>query len=136
MPATPKMKGIAPTRVPPKECKNEKLLEFMKEECRPVRGIFKNYECEGGSAHICQHKYPNQPLFNMVLQDGEEYEIPLWVARYLNGIDVTATARNGKIGSCGYPKYEYQLPEGQSSPIPLIGRYRQRYGFQSMDFLT
>ena len=135
MTENPKGKSPAVVR-PERESNRQKLLSFMKDECKPVKGIFKNFECPGGSVQITQHKYPNQPPFNQVLEDNKEYEVPLWVARWLNGIDITATARNGKIGSCAYPKYNYEIPEGQATPVPMIGEYKQRYGFQSLDFLA
>lgn len=133
MTATPKMRGRPPTEKKV-DVKNPRLIAFMEEECKPVKGIFKNFECPGGSAHIVQAKYPNQPVLNQILQDGQEYEIPLWAARYLNGIDVTAEELGGKIGSCSYAKFNYEIPEGGGTPVPLIGARRQRYGFQSLDF--
>ncbi len=138
MTATPKMREQKKSA--PREIKNPKLLEFMKQECVPVKGIFKNYECADATAHIIQSKYPRHPelnptpMFNQVLQDGQEYEVPLWVARWLNGTDITATARDGKIGSCSYPKYEYNLPEGSANLVPIAGAGKQRYGFQSLEF--
>lgn len=138
MTATPKMKGAPHIIHKDKEAAKKELLKFMDEECKPVKGIFKNYECPGGSAHLTQAKYPNQPIFNQVLQDGKEYTVPLWVARWLNGIDITAKARQGKIGSCSYPKYHYEIPliagQPQGTPEQMEGLGRQRYGFQSLEF--
>jgi len=115
---------------------SDELLNFMKEECKPVKGIFKNYECPGGAVKIVQSKYPNQPVFEMLMIDGHEYEVPLWVARWLNGIDATAKNLNGKVGSCSYPKHEYALVNDNAIPIEMIGKRVQRYGFQSLEFFS
>lgn len=133
MTATQKMKnGIQGTSEQRTGLKKE-LLKFMEEECRPVKGIFKNYECAGGGTLIVQHKYPGQPHFSQWLQDGQEYEIPLWVARYLNGIDITATALKGKIGSCSYPRHSHCVDKNGQSII-VEGQRRHRFGFQSLEF--
>lgn len=139
MSATPKMRQAPKNAPEPKKPTNPELLKFMEQECKPVKGIFKNYECPGGTSHIVQSKYPGQPIFNQKLEDGQEYTVPLWVARWLNGIDVTAKARNGKINSCFYPKYEYEIPvvDGiipTGSPVQVPGLGRQRFGFQSLEF--
>lgn len=135
MTATPKMKEAPKVIRSEKDRNNDELLKFMKEECRPVKGIFKNYECPGGSLPLTMGKYPNQPIFNKTLNDGEEYEVPLWVARALNGIDVTAKERNGKVGFCSYPIHAYTIDKNTGQSIPSIGSFRQRYGFQSLDFV-
>ncbi len=139
MTASPKMRAQNPPKSY-KELKNEELLRCMKEECVPVKGIFKNYECEGATLALTQRKYPyhpelnRNPIFKEVLQDGAEHEIPLWVARWLNGKDITAKELNGKLGSCSYPKYAYDIPEGTATPVVIPGRRKQRFGFQSLEF--
>lgn len=134
MTATPKMRAPVVMKAE-KERDNEELMRFMKEECRPVKGIFKNYECAGGSVPFTMAKYPRQPIFSATMQDGEEYEVPLWVARALNGIDVTAKERKGKVGFCSYPIHSYTIDKNTGKSVPSVGTYRQRFGFQSLDFL-
>lgn len=119
-----------------KEAAKKELESFVQEEKRLVKGIFKNYECPGGCARIVQHKYPGEKLFDKTMFDGQEYEVPLWVARWLNGIDVTAKACNGRIGSCSYPRHEYSVDASSGKPIQSVGERRQRYGFQSLDFVA
>ena len=140
MTATAKMKS-SPTKTQGEANKiSEKLLKFMKEECVPVKGIFKNYECPGASVPFTQRKYPyhsevnKHPIFHTVMTDGEEYEIPLWVARWLNGTDITATECQGKIGGCSYPKHIFTSVEEGAPPVPTIGKRTERYGFQSLAF--
>jgi hypothetical protein len=140
MAATAKMKSqeskasTRPTKI------SEKLLKFMKEECVLVKGIFKNYECPGATVPFTQSKYPYHPeinkhhIFQTVMTDGEEYEIPLWVARWLNGTDVTAVECDGKIGSCSYPKHTFSKAEDGVTPISMPGKRVDRYGFQSLAF--
>lgn len=123
-----------------------RLKKFMDEECQMVKGRFKNYETEGGNLPLTCGKYPGQPLFSQTFQDGEIYEVPLWIARHLNGIDVTAEAINGKIGSCSYVIHGFKwdkgapVPESQigpgGAPVPHIGseKRKRRFGFQSLEF--
>lgn len=125
---------------------NPELKKLMEEESRLVKGRFKNYETPGGNLPFCAGKYPGQPLFKKTFFDGEVYEVPLWVARHLNGVDKTAKALDGRIGSCSYPvhgfKWDPNKPAPQSEvgsdgvPVPIVGvaKRKQRYGFESLEF--
>src|ERR1700741_1830553 len=94
-----------------REVTDEKLKELIREETRLVKGMFQCFETPGSTTKIVVKKYPErlgvQP-FEKNITDGETYEIPLYVARHLNGIDVTAGAlgdankRNTAIGPCSY----------------------------------
>jgi len=143
-----------------KDIAKEKLHQFMKEESKLVRGKFQNFESPGASASIHVKKYPGPekggiPEFKRKMQDGEVYDVPLYVARFLNGIDVTAGAvadeefRNPNIGTCSYAVHGFKMsstlqpstegfgPGGESGiPVPIVGISKrvQRYGFQSMEF--
>jgi hypothetical protein len=84
------------------------------------------------------------------MQDGMEYEIPLYVARHLNGIDVTAAAVGGRINTCAYPVHGFQMKGGELAPsvlgsvgkeavgipVPIVGvnKWKRRFGFQSLEF--
>jgi hypothetical protein len=134
----------------------EKLHNLMKEESRMVQGIFQCFESPGGTVKISVHKYPTPekggiPPFEMTMTDGQTYEVPLYVARFLNGIDVTAGAlgdankRNINIGTCAYAIHGFAW-KGDSAPssgqdmrgipVPMIGITKRvrRYGFQSLEF--
>lgn len=125
-------KNISVTSSKKEEAK-VRLQNLMKEEMTTVKGIFKNYECPGGSAHICVKKYPNTEVFDRWLEDGKAYEMPLYVARHLNGIDRCAIDLGGVIHSCAYPIHSYAVDQNGKSRIDA-GTYRQRYGFMSLDF--
>lgn len=132
----------------PKGSLNPALKKLMDEETKMVTGKFKNYETPGGNLPYCSGKYPGQPIFKKVFQDGEIYEVPLWVARHLNGIDKVAKELNGRIGSCSYPIHGFRwdpnkpAPEsclqGDGVPVPAVGISKrvQRYGFESLEFDT
>lgn len=155
---------VNPTEISnPKKTKNgmspatkEKLQSIMREESRLVKGIFQCFETPGSTTKICVHKFPTPenggiPPFEKVMTDGETYEVPLYVARFLNGVDVTAGAlgdannRNVNIGTCSYAihgfKWKGDMPpasgqDAMGTPIPLIGVAKRvkRYGFQSLEF--
>ena len=127
---------------------NPELKKLMEEECKTVEGRFKNYETPGGNLPFCAGKYPGQPIFKHTFQDGEVYEVPLWVARWLNGIDKVAKELNGRIGACSYPihgfKWDPNKPppenqvgqDGVISPVVGVTKRKQRYGFESLEFDT
>jgi hypothetical protein len=87
-------------------------------------------------------------MFDKWMWDGEAYEVPLYVARHLNGIDATATHINGKVNTCSYPVHGFlsvdnQLVQGQDSvtqdgasvvPREHIAKRIRRYGFESLEF--
>lgn len=110
----------------------EKLEKYMKEELKTVKGIFQFFECPGMSQKIIIRKYPGH-FFEKEMTDGQEYEIPLYVARHLNGIDITAEAIDGKLGTCGYKIHEY-LMDKNGIPIVVTNKTKRRFGFQSMQF--
>lgn len=135
---------------PTKEAVKEKLADLMKEELRMVKGTFQCFETPGASVKISVRKYPGVPPFEKIMSDGMQYEIPLYVARHLNGVDVMAGAMtnnpNPMIGSCSYPVHGFNWQSGQEAPasaggeigvpVPLIGISKRvkRFGFQSMEF--
>ncbi len=135
-----------------KELAKAKLQEFIKEETKLVKGIFKCFETPGSIQKIIVRKYPGIPIFEKEMVDGMTYEIPLYVARHLNGVDVTAGAlgdsrtRNSMIGTCSFPIHGFKWRNGEAAPssalgdsgvpVPIVGIQKrfQRFGFQSMEF--
>jgi hypothetical protein len=129
-----------------KEESDEFLDKFIKEETKLVKGKFRNFEIPGASQRIFYKKYPHPvPVFDKVMHDGEIYEIPLYVARHLNGIDVTAKGINGKINSCAYPTHGFKMdpskgiPESREEggiimPSSVPTKWTRRYGFESLEF--
>lgn len=146
---TPSAVEVPNISKPGKELAKEKLKKFIEEETKMVKGIFQFFECPSGSTKISVRKYPGIPPFEKVMTDGQEYEIPLYVARHLNGIDVTASALNGKIGTCSYPVHGFVMSDGNLKPsalgdapghsgipVPIVGVQKRvkRFGFQSLEF--
>lgn len=135
-----------------KELAKRKMQELMNEEMKVVKGIFKCFETPGATVNIVVKKYPGTAPFSKVMKDGETYEVPLYVARHLNGIDITAGAlsddagKHTKIGTCSYPVHGFKWDRGASFPsahadesgsiLPVQGVVKriQRYGFQSLEF--
>lgn len=147
----------------PKEQTLEKLKELMKEESKMVRGVFQCFETPGATQKITYKKYPTpaemrkrgtdggvEP-FSKTMTDGQEYEIPLYVARFLNGTDVSACAmdknhpNNHYVGTCSFNVHGFKMA-GESLapsqggdagiPVPIVGvvKRTRRYGFQSLEF--
>lgn len=143
----------------PLEQSREKLRKFMEEETKLVKGIFRCYENPGATEKVTVKKYPTPaemsargqmggvPPFEKMMADGHTYEVPLYVARFLNGTDATATGVNGKINSCSYPIHGFTWDKNAAmpppsttgmdgSPVPLIvpNQFKRRYGFDSLEF--
>lgn len=114
----------------------EKLKKIMEQEKKPVTGVFRYHECPGGSVTFAVKKFPGDPVLKYVMQDGEEYTVPLWVARHLNGYDGCAQALNGKTHSCGYAIHENTVDKLTGKPLITVGQVRRRMGFESTTFMT
>lgn len=141
--------GSVQTRDPEtlKSARN-KLDAFIKEDTVMVKGRFRCFDNPGSSVRIQIKKYKDVPMFDKTMIDEGTYEIPLYVARHLNGIDATATHLNGKIHSCSYPVHGFKtdgmhLPESYEGlgpdgptlfPKEHIAKRVRRYGFESLEF--
>lgn len=124
------------------------LKKFIDEETKLVKGKFRNLETPGASQKITVRKYPPPvPMFEMVMQDGVQYEIPLYVARFINGTDATAEGNGKKIHTCAFPTHGFKfdnsgnLPRSQEDmgiPVPIIApvKWNRRYSFESLEFDT
>ena len=141
---TPEEKEISiPSR---KEQVKGKLKQFIDEETKLVKGRFRCFETPGDRRKIIVKKYPGIPVFEKEMIDGEVYEVPLYVARFLNGIDVTASAVGGKIHTCSYPIHGFKWENGAAPPpctmdgtgslvpVETVVKRTRRYGFESMEF--
>ena len=118
-----------------KDLAKQRLKNLQEEETRMVKGRFVFHECPGGSTRVCQKKFKDVPVFDKTMKDGQDYEIPLWVARYLNGYDKGAIAVGGIINSCAYPVHAYAQDQMGNSRID-VGTWRRRYSFQSLEFIN
>lgn len=131
-----------------KQLAKEKINKLIAEETRLVKGRFKNVENPTGSQRIIVRKYPGIQPFDMMMEDGKMYEIPLYVARHLNGIDWSAKECGGKIHTCSWPTHGFIWESGkpmpasrlddQGIPVPIIGisKWNSRYRFESLEFDT
>ena len=115
-----------------------KIRKLMEEESKMVKGKFIYHECPGGHVDVFQRKYKDLPAFKQTFVDGMEYTVPLWVARWLNGVDKAAGAYEGVINSGAWPIYKHETVEqwGKSLNLQPIGTWKRRFSFQSMDFIT
>ena len=129
--------------------KSDLLQKFVEEETKLVKGRFRCYDNPGSSVRIQVRKYKGVQMFDKTMIDEGTYEVPLYVARHLNGVDATATHLNGKINSCSYPVHGFlsvgdNLPASQEvmgpdggvtyGPRENIVKRVRRYGFESMEF--
>ncbi len=155
MTAKVKEKNITPLHDAPTFNKDAhgRLQKFMNEEKKMVKGRFRCFESPGGSTRVMVKKYKELPMFDKWMFDNEVYEIPLYIARHLNGVDVTAEAINGQVGSCSYVVNGFKMgkdedlkactqgvgPNGEGGvPVPIVGVTKRvrRYGFESLEFGT
>jgi len=137
-----------PKALTSKEIAKARLEKLIEEEGKKlVKGRFRNYETPGASVEIQCRKYPENkvPFFKKKMLDNEIYEIPLYVARWLNGTDICAEALNGRINSCSFVVHGYAAqPDGSFTqsdqdehgiPVPIFtNKYTRRYGFESLEY--
>ena len=128
-----------------KETPEDRIRRLQEEETKLVSGRFRNFESPGGSLRVQIKKYKNVPMFDKTLIDNEVYEVPLYVARHLQGIDHIAKELNGKINTCAYPVHGHIMNGSEWAPahvnehgIPIasvqVAKWIRRYGFESLQF--
>lgn len=86
-----------------------------------VKGVFKYYEVPGGMVGFCFKKYKEDALEKYELHDGQIYELPLAVAKHING-------------NTWYPVHQYGRNE-DGTTMQRVGQKIRRMGFQSLDFM-
>jgi hypothetical protein len=97
-------------------------LKYMRDKDREVvRGIFRFYECPGGTMSFSIKIYKEDEVETYTLIDGEVYSLPLGVAKHLN--------KNG-----WYPVHSY-TQDASGKPVQKIGQKVQRFGLQSLEFV-
>ena len=141
----------------PRQAAAKKLKKFMEEESKMVRGRFRSYKNPGAFEKVTFKKYPTpaemrergelggvQP-FEKWMKDNEIYEVPLYVARFLNGTDITAESINGKTNFCSYPVHSFLsngnelatcVLDSAGIPVPaaMTQKFERRFGFESLEF--
>jgi len=96
------------------------LLALREKDRKPVRGMFKFYECQGGLLEFSFRKYAQDQVERYNLVDGQIYTLPLGVAKHLN--------QNG-----WYPVYAHVPGENFAQTVRVEKKVR-RFGFQSLEF--
>lgn len=119
-----------------KKANMSELKRMWKDESRIVKGRFLCFEPIGGSVTFVFRKYPWDQATEYTFIDDKEYDIPLAVARHLNGIDITAKKIDGKIHTCSYPVHQYKKQKDSDVPAPDIGKYTRRFAFQTLEGQT
>jgi hypothetical protein len=131
-----------------KELSRQKLNKLIEEEYRLVKGRFRHHETPGGLLRVQIRKYPSIPSFDKVLVDGQVYEIPLYVARHLNGIDKSCPGGGAESHTCSYPVHEFLWAGDGRGPAPsnklddngvpmpaqTTQKWIRRFSFESMEF--
>lgn len=102
----------------PKAPMIDKFEKQRKEESRLVKGIFQDNEVKGGTTRFPFKKFKGDKVQEYVLTDGQQYEIPLAVAKHLNS-------------ACAYEQHSFLLgPDGKHIKSP---RKIYRFAFKSLE---
>lgn len=147
------VKIIVPEADSKKETTKKMLAKLIAEETRTVKGRFRCFETPESACRIQIKKYKEVPMFDKWMTDGLVYEVPMYVANFLNGVDKTAKAIGCRTETCSYPvhawKWQDQFtppkvgsmdgsgPNGEPGiavPIAGITKRVRRYGFESLEF--
>jgi hypothetical protein len=103
-----------------KQDAKEKIGRMRSEDLKLVKGIFKNLECPGGCVKFYQRKYKEESVGEYFMWDGREYEVPLYVAKYLNN-------------NCVVPVHA-MTTDADGKPVQTVGQMKNRFAFISRDF--
>ena len=93
--------------------------KMRQEDNRMVKGIFIDKELKGGILNTCYRIWKGDPIRNYTLVDGQQYEIPLGFAKWLN---------NG----CAKTKYSH-ITDAHGRLIPHPQK-EHRFAFQSLEY--
>jgi len=99
----------------------EDLRKMRDKDLRMVKGIFRCFEPVGGSFTFSFKKYKDVDTLTMTLNDGEQYELPLMVAKHLNQ-------------NCSYPVHSHVM-DINGNPTVDVGRKVKRCSFESLEFI-
>jgi len=127
-----------------KETGKSKLERYKDQEAyKMVKGRFRIIDMPDGTPEkVHCRKYKGVEPFEKTMISGGTYEIPLYVARFLQGYDVTAEAIGGQIHSCSYALHGYVtqaegMPEHDLDGVQKFTepkKYIRRYAFESLEF--
>lgn len=114
-------KNTIDTQDTQKQTTLKNLKSMCERDREKVKGIFRFYECQGGTLDFVYRAYKWDSVERYSLTDGEAYTLPLGVAKHLN--------KNG-----WYPEHKYLLNEA-GIPKQRVGQKVRRFGFQSLEFI-
>lgn len=101
-------------------------ISYLRErDCEKVRGVFRCFEPLGGTVSMTVMAYEGESPTRYDFMDGEEYEIPKYVAKRFES-DFQG------IGTW-YPTHSHVLDQF-GKPMVGVGKKNRRFGFSSMDF--
>lgn len=109
------------TKTDNKDPTNEKIEKKRKEYSKIVTGIFHCFQPLGGSVSFCYKEFPNDQIKSYTFKDGEEYEIPLGVAKHLNN-------------RCAEEVHSL-LMDREGNPIVDKSKKNHRFAFKSKEFV-
>lgn len=108
-----------------------KLLRAMEEDAQVVEGRFEfkeitnPKEAKGSTVTFHYRAYPGQPVVTYTIKHNEIRQLPLGVAKHING----------ELGGCKYNIHKHVM-DGQGVPkIDCAGENVHRMGFHSTKFL-
>lgn len=104
---------------------SELIEKQRKEDNKMVKGIFKNLEAPGGDVQFAFRMYKGDPARVYHFVDGQEYEIPIGVAKHIN--------RTCKYSRKKYSNILTKDSGGNWSQIP--DKPIERYQFVSHEFM-
>lgn len=98
------------------------LRRQWREDRQMVKGVFRMHEPPGGHCRMSFRKYKWDPIETYDFHDGQEYEIPLGVARHLN----TRTS---------YAVHQHVLGPDGNPTVDRQGKKMKRMSFESLEFM-
>ena len=99
--------------------KSEQYKRELEKDKKMVKGKFFCHEPKGGNVKFFFKKYKEIPIKEYTFADGQDYEIPLMVAKHIN--------------DCGWEVHSFLL-DAQGNPAVGVGKKERRFTFQSLDF--
>lgn len=97
------------------------VYRAWKRDSKMVRGVFRCHEPRGGTVVMSYKQYKWDPTRTYTFVDGQEYEIPLGLAKHLNT-------------NCAYPVHQHILGPDGNPLVDRSGRKVSRMNFESLEF--
>lgn len=114
--------GVQAKRTPEEKKKASEMIETARKiDAKLVKGKFKNLESPGGDLMFAYHYYKGEPTRVYHMLDGQEYEIPVGVAKHINR-------------QCKYKKSKHLIDKDGNRMI-TADKPIERYQFVSTEFM-